>query len=284
MTFMDSLASNPSSGVYGQPGQTSDSDVLGIVNRIKDREMQDFQDKARFTSDLSFRNGIRERALFSPEQQQNKPMDVVEADPNKMTGYERGELGIRQQGLQQNQQQMGLDREKLAQQGKLGQEALDVRTAQEKLNQQKSDQIDAVKQAETERKINEANAKIDLAQQKIQQSADNAAAQIAAHKELQDAVEERHKIEIAQKDAQFQDSKKLHEAQIKAMQDRLDQAANSSTTTEVNADGTKKTVTTQRGSTVKVTGKDGNTYEIPADKVDEWNREHSPDSQSVGEK
>src|SRR5258708_31244549 len=107
-TFMDSLASNPSGSIYGQPSQTSDQDVLNLVNQKKDREMRDFKEKSNFMSDLSLRQESRMRSLFPPESsQQGQPQNVVLGqDPNAMTGYQKGELGIRQQGINQDQQRL----------------------------------------------------------------------------------------------------------------------------------------------------------------------------------
>src|SRR5574340_1064509 len=134
-TFMESLASNPGGGIYN-PYPGSSDDALKIVNQLKDREMQDFKNKAAFMSDLSLQQD-RMRRIFDMQygtkpgeqvgqgSQPGQPggMNVVMQDPNMMTGYQKGELGIRQAELAMN-------KEKLAQQGKMGQEALDIRSAQ----------------------------------------------------------------------------------------------------------------------------------------------------------
>lgn len=270
---MDSLANSPgNSSVYGQPAQTSSDDALGIVNKLKDREFQDFQNKANFMSELSLKQD-RLRKLYdtTPKPGNGQPENVVlDKDPNAMTGYQKAELGIKQ-GDQ------NLESQKIKQQGKLGEEALDIKGKQEALNQQKSDQINAQKQADMERKINEANHKIELTQQKIQQAGENQAAVLAAHKEYQAAVEERHKIEIAQKDSQFKTAQETHNAAIKAMEARLKQGAKSKTTTEVSPDGSKRTSTTVRGDsgTVTGTGRDGKQYQVPADQIEDWNANHA---------
>ena len=46
MSFSNALASNAGGSISGQPGPAADP--LSLVNRIKDREKQDFQDKANF--------------------------------------------------------------------------------------------------------------------------------------------------------------------------------------------------------------------------------------------
>lgn len=276
MSFMDSLTNSPGgSGVYGQP-QNDEPDVLNIVKQVKDREMNDFMQKANFMSDLSLKQD-RLRKIYdldgqaSPGQQDPSKMNTVMAkDPDAITGYQRAELGMKQQGL-------NLDSQRLSQQGRLGEEALDIKGKQQELNQQKSDQINAQKTADMERKINEANQRIELAQKALEQRTNNAEAQIEMHKTLAAAVEERHKLEIMQKDEQFKTTSQQHQDAIKVMQDRLKQGANTTTTTEQNLEGTKRTTTTQRGTvgTVTVTGKDGKSYQIPEDKLDDWNENHS---------
>jgi len=276
---MDSLASNPrGSSIYNDPGiQTPQyGQTLDLVNQLKDRELRDFKDKANFMSDLSLKQD-RLRSLFNPEQQQ--PMNtVIGHDPSQMTGYEKGELGIKQQ-------QLGQESQRISQQGKLGEESINVRQQQEKLNQQKSDQINANKQADMQRKIDESEQKIQLAQQALNSRNTNAEAQLQAHKDLAAAMEERHKLELAQKDAQFQKVSDQHQQTIDALQAKLKQGAKTQTTTEINPEGNRKTVTTQRGSSsmIKVQGKDGQTYEIPEDKLDDKDADGTPHWKKIGE-
>lgn len=289
MSFMDNLAANPSGsgGVYGQVKQAPDLDVLGIVRQLKDREMQDFKEKSNFMADLSMRQQGRMRAMMDPSNgslnqfngqpvnqgANGQPMNTVMAqDPNVMSGYQKGELGIRQQGME-------LEKQRLAQQGKLGQEAVDVRSRQQELNQQKSDQTNTQKQADMERKIKEADAKIELATQALQQKTDSGEATIQLHRDLAAAVEERHKLEMATKESQFQITSKQHQETIDELKKRLDQGSFSQSTTQLNPDGTKKVVTTQRGSandTVSVMGKDGKQYNIPRSKLNDMDADGTP--------
>ena len=281
---MDSLAANPSGGssIYGQPSQNPDmtGTALDLVSRLKDREMRDFKDKANFMADLSVKQS-RIRNILSPspggdiyQDGQTGPKNTVMGqDPNQMTGYQKGELGIRQQGL-------NLESQRLGQQGQLGQKALDIRTAQEKLNQQKSDQINAQKTADMERKIHEADARIQQAQEALKSRNTNSANLIKSHEALSKAVEERHKLELAQKDLQFAETQRLQNATIDKMKEDAKAKGRSKTTTEINPDGTKKTVTTEKGDaadTIQVIGKDGKTYTIPKDKEDDWNQNHKGD-------
>ena len=282
---MDNLAANPKggSGIYGQPGPDN-TDVMGMVNQMKDREMMDFKNKANFMSDLSLKQD-KMRALFNPDRlglrdnlqpgqtMEGGPPNVqIAQDPNQMTGYQKGELGVRQQGL-------NLESQKIGQTGKLGQEAINVKNQQLELNQQKSNQIHEQKLADMQRKTNEADAKIQQAQAALESKNNNSEQTLQAHKDLAAAVEERHKLEIAQKDAQFQKKSEEHQQTIKSMEAKLKQGANTKTTTETNPDGTKRTVTTQKGDaadSVQVTGKDGKTYTIPKDKLNDMDADGTP--------
>ena len=280
---MDRLSANPSnSGIFGQPSSQSTDygGPLSIVNQLKNREMNDFKNKALFMSDLSLKQDrlrrlfdTQDQNLLRPQNQDPRTMDtVMAADPNAMTGYQKADIGVRQQGNV-------LESQRLTQAGKMGQEALDIKSRQELLNQQKSDQINTIKQADMERKINDSNAKIEQAQRALEQRSSTASQQLKFRKDMSEAIEERHKLEMAMKEMQFGVTSKQHQDQIDAMQKRLDLAGESTTTTEINPEGTKRTSTTKRGSntnTVKVKGKDGQTYEIPANKVDDWNASHAP--------
>jgi len=288
-TFMDSLAANPagSGGIYGQVPQTNIQDPLGIMNNIKDREMADFKNKANFMADLSLKQE-KMRAMFDPKRlglednqqpgqpgQQGGMHTIMAQDPNQLTGYQKGELDLKQQGI-------GVDRQRLAQQGRLGTQALDIKQQQERLNQEKSDQINASKEADRERKIAEADAKIKQAQAALESKNNNAAAALQAQKDLAAAMEERHKLEMTMKDDHFKKTQEEHKKTLGVLEQRLKQQGRSKTTTEVNPDGTKRTVTTEKGEaadTVQVIGRDGKPYTIPKDKLDDWNQNHKPEDE-----
>lgn len=287
-TFMDSLASNPSSGTYGAIQPKSDQDILGLYDQMRQREKADFQDKATFMADLSLKQD-RLRKLYDPTsvrtatagQMNNQLPDTQQApqgempirqaqDPNQINAYQKGELGIRQQGVD-------LEKQKLAQQGKMGEEAIGIKQQQEKLNQQKSDQINAQKTAEHDRKEAESSQKIQIMQGELERKTKAGEDTLQLHKDMLKAVEERHNLEMEKfkrdadlKDQKFNELKKQHEDLIKNQ--------SRSTQTKTDSSGNKITTTTEKGSAserVTVKGKDGKTYEIPKDKVDEWNKEHS---------
>jgi len=272
--------SNPGGSVYGQPSQNQ-GDEMQLVNNLKDREMRDFKNKAAFMADLSLKQE-RMRNMYDPAkmqaqmsptgytppgmQQGQTGMNTVMAhDPNQITGFQKAELGAREKEL-------GLRGQEVAQRGKLGQEALDIKTKQEALNQQKSDQINTAKQAEHERKITEANAKLEHAQNVLQQRSESAEAQLRAHKDLAAAVEERHKAEMAMREHQFNTTSEQHNRTIANLEEQVKQKGKTTTKTSINPEGTERTTETLRGSaadTVRMYGPDGSGHDIPADKVED---------------
>lgn len=284
---MDNLARDPSgsSSIAGQP-QQNNQDPLYLVNQIKDREINDFKNKANFMSDLSLKQE-RARALFDPsktatETNQGLPSGgsgmpqgfsaVMGHDPNQQTQQQKDELGIRQQG-------MNLEGQRIAQQGKLGEQALGIKSDQEKLNQQKSDQIHQQKINELEAKQTDFKQKLDLAHQQLTDKNTSLESQLKLHQSIADNTKAFHDAEKSKMELTFQKQASEHKDKMDMMQKQLD-AKNAPVTKqeEMTPDG-KKITTTSRGSKVQVTGKDGQTYEIPADKVDEWNQNHAPEEQ-----
>ena len=297
MSFMDSLASNPGGGgIYGQP--QPNQDPLALVNNIKDREMRDYQNKATFMADLSLKQD-RLRALFNPEtasgipgsdaatangpagqnSSQGMPSQrntVMAQDPNQITGAQRAELSMRQQGVD-------LDKAKLAQQGKMGQEALDIKTQQEQLNQQKSDSIHEQKVNELKQKADDSAQKLQLAQQEIDRKTKAGEDSAQSHKDAMEAAKAYHEVTMAQKDLEFQKTLAQHEEAIKNQKESKKSGENRTVQTSVNPEGTERTVRTKSGSaaqnviktnsdgTLHVTGPGGKEYDIPANKLDHWN-------------
>lgn len=287
-TFMQSLSSNPSgTGVYGATPQQSDQDVLGIVNRIKDRDMMDFQEKANFMSDLTLRQN-RLQKLYggdsidpatapiggSPQDSQGQPgvqqpQNTVLDKSQEITPYQQGQLGIDRAKLQQEQQKIGQS-----------EEATTIKSAQEKLNQQKSDQINANKQAQLEDNVRKEQDNVKIAQQKLEQAGNDFATRTAAMQDYQKAMEAYHNANMERLQGNFDITSKQHQQTIDDMQKKIDQMSKTTTKTAINPEGTEKTVTTQRGNEpppgrVWGIGKDGNQYPVPIDKIDDWNANHA---------
>lgn len=282
MGFLDNLAANPGggSGIYGQPPPQSDDAALNVVNHLKDREMRDFKEKSNFMADLSLKQE-RMRALFDPNNSNNAqapPQNVQLAqEPGAINPLQKAELGIKQQG-------MNLESQKLGQQGRFSQEALDIKSNQEKLNQQKSDQINQNKKDDMQRKIDESGEKIRLATEALNSKNTSAEATLKAHQDLAAAVEERHKLEMAMKDHNFKTISDQHQQTIDSLKERLKQGSRTKTTIEQG--GEKRTTTTEKGDaadTVTVTGKDGKQYTIPKDKLNDMDADGTPHWQQPGD-
>lgn len=285
MTFMNNLMSNPGGSISGQP-QQGVQDPLGLVNNLKDREMRDFQNKATFMADLSLKQD-RLRALFDPSKNQTGTGEAPQqssgitpgSQPKTIDPAQQAELGIRQQ-------QANTESQRVNQQGKFGQEAQDVKSKQEALNQQKSDQIHQQKQSELEAKISQANDKLTQAQAALAQKGATAEASLQAHKDLAAAVEERHKLEIDNMNHKFEVTSGQHQQTIDNLTEQLKQRGHQSQDIKTNPDGTEKSIDTRRGSAadiIQVQHKNGKTYEIPKDKLDEWNANHAPEDQQPAE-
>lgn len=287
MSFMDNLAANPGgSGVYGQPAPQTDNDVLSVVNKLKDREMTDFQRKANFMSDLSLRQEARQRMMFPPEQTpQGGQNTIIQPDPNQMSGYQKGELDLKQKQLGQD---ANIDSQKLAQQGKLGQESLDLKTAQEKLNQQKSDQVNAAKGADLQRKIDDSNNKLELANKALEAKTQAGENTLQAHKDLAAATEERHKLEMENQKHEFQTKLDAQQRQFDITSGQHDQViknAGNTTQTKTDSTGASITTTTRKGDAadnVNAVGKDGKTYSIPKDKLNDLDSDGTPHWKTTG--
>jgi hypothetical protein len=304
-TFMDSLAANPSGGssVWQPPGGQgqSNQDVLGLYDQIRNREHDDFQKKANFMADLSLKQE-RLRRMYDPtsvrtategqlhgqqpdnkiQTQQQPNQMMMGRDPNAMNDYQKGELGIRQKGLD-------LESQKLIQQNKMGEGALDIKDRQQKLNQEKSDQIHEQKMSDLQRKQDEYKQKMDLAQQQLTDKNANAEKQLELHKTIAENTKAYHdaemakgKLQLDQKDAQFKALQAEHDKLLKqnsrTKQVKKDSAGNQITTETTKGDAIGAPTKNQDG-TYTVTGKDGQKYKIPAEKLDEWNQNHSPDTE-----
>lgn len=171
-------------------------------------------------------------------QPQEKPMDVI-FQPS-MTDYERATL---KQG----------DR-RIDQAGALGAEKLDLQERQTALNELKNQQIYETKIADATRRSEESAKKLELAYSQLQQKK-NDAESTAAFKQAQfEAQDARFKLEMAQKDAAAASTARLNDARIQGIKDAADRAGVTVEESEVNAEGTRRTTTTKRGTQPPVAG------------------------------
>ncbi len=299
MGFADNLSgsvpSSSSSGIFGMPNRRQDDeeDPMMLANRIRDRDIQDYQTKANFNSDLSLRQEQRMRNMFDPKLDLEKQKMGMEGQRlNVEAGFKNQQfLEDQKRGQEQSdleKQKLGLEKSRIDSQNKFGQEKQDTLAAQEKLRETRNSQINEDRDSDRERKIAEANNKLALAQTALNDRTKSAADQLQAHKDYQAAVEERHKLEMEKKDAAFNELKTNHEALLKQREDELKQKGNTETTTELSPDGNKKTVVTKRGSdainapvknpdgTYSVIGPGGVKGTIPANKLDDWMKNYHP--------
>lgn len=272
-----------SGNYFGDPGNGGSvggavNELLPIINHLKDRALQDYHTKGMIDQDLAVRQANM-RNIFDPAKTSQVPGTGMNVNPNMNTVLKEDISPLDKAKLGQGQQGIELDKQKLSQQGKFGQEALDIKDKQEQLNSTKNQNIHDQKIQDMQRKVEDSTNKLGLSYDRLQQNADNANAHIQFNRDQMAATEARHALELAQRDKAQNDMANLHAAQIKNMQDKLDQATKPTTkTTTVNPEGTSKTETTQKGnvinntntnSTIKMTGKDGQSYMIPSTKKDQ---------------
>lgn len=247
MGFWDSLNRNPSgSGIYdsgGGGGGFTAEDLFANDAELRRRDMNDFRQKNQFMADLSNRQP-NARNVFNPEggmKQATAGMNTyLKEDPDRITPFQQAGLNLKKEDL-------GIDRAKLAQSGKLGEEKLALSEKGHELDVKKNQQIFDTKHADMQRKSDEANSKLDLAERQLQSRQGDAMALAARHKAELDARTAQHELDNYRKDQALADTQKKHEAEIAAMNERLRQSRGSKTKTSLNAEGTEKTVETTKG-------------------------------------
>lgn len=261
MGFFDSLAANPTgSGIYGNTGAKSPDfgTALSIDEEMRRRNKNDMMQNANFMSNLQVRqnrmNSIYGTNPMAPGMGQpggptgmvtglNNPQmqTVFKEDPDRITPIQRERLNISREDLAN-------DRAKIGVTSRLGEERLKDADAKHDLDVKKNQNIFDTKQADLQRKHDEAQQKLELAQRQFEQRSGDANAKNDFLKAKMEADAARHQLESAQKDRTLEETKRLHDAQIAKMQEQSDQAGNTEQTTELNPEGTKRTVSTKRGS------------------------------------
>lgn len=267
MGFLDSLAANPrGSGVYGAVAPDSGLDVnsmIGIVNRLRDRSMADYKEKANFDNDMSQRQGNLRQTFGNPAANANPNapgMDVVFKDnaPPPISPFQNAGLAI-------DKAKLGIEGQKLAQNSKFGEERLGIAKDKQELDETKNKQIYETKTADLQRKHDEAASRLKLAEDALSQKGNTAEATAKYHQAQIDALNARHDLDLHGRDAALEEQKRLHDAQIASMQNKSELAGKPDvTTTEVNAAGDKKTVTKGKGGRVSVMGPNGKSGTIDA--------------------
>lgn len=169
-----------------------------------------------------------------------------------MTPYQSGELA--------------LGKEKLDESKSSGDEAQALKDKQFDLETKKNQQIYQTKMDDMQRKADEADKKLALAQSDMERKKGDATALQAFHEAQIAATNARHDLDLAQKDKELKESQRLHDEQIKKMQGDLDLAKTpKKTTTTVNDAGNERTtVTGPQGPTIRVIAPDGTHGSFPA--------------------
>lgn len=282
MPFVSNLqaASSTPSGVANPLGSSAmpTGDILDIYNNIKDREMRDFQNKASFMADLSLKQerlrkmydnmdstygmgpqitDTQKTATNPSGQPQNT---VMAADPNALTGYQKADLALKQQG-------QNIESQRVAQTGQLGQQKLDIQSAQEKLNQQKSDQVYETKQADLQRKYDEAATKAKESDAKLKQNETDLDKRLAAAKEHEKNMADLHKAQMDLQQSKYDKAVSDHKDAMNKMQQRLDQQKNTQTVKRDAQGNIISTTDTSRGGKTLMYGPDGSQHMIANEKI-----------------
>ena len=239
------IAPNPQFMLGGSGGDGGIGSMLSsitpFINNMRNRNLDDLRSQLQITNQYEGPNirDPRMRNMMDPNGAQNVILN------SGMTDFQKASLSLDRDKLNSGN---SIDKEKLALAKSTGEDKLALQKGALELNELKNDQIYQTKIKDMERKAEEANAKLELAQQQLQGRENNTTATMAYRQAQLEAVNARHELDLAQRDAALEESKRLHDAQIADMKARLDAAGNTTQTTEVNDEGTKKTVTTKKGS------------------------------------
>lgn len=183
------------------------NNMLPVYQRRLAIDRQDFEAKNNFMSDLSLKQQNLQR-IFNPNQQQQGQQPNVVFNPLGTDGIapvDKAKLDLEKQKLQQGQV---TDKAELD----LKQKALE-------LDKEKNKNIYDTKQQDMQRKVDDADARLKLAFDRLNLDANNATAHANFNKAQMDATEARHALELTQRQKESDDRAALYEAQIKKMED-----------------------------------------------------------------
>jgi hypothetical protein len=258
MGFFDSLAANPGgSGIYGSTGaKEPDFGVaMNIDAEMRRRKLNDIAGKQKLDFDMQVKqnrlnsiygdNPVASANNFQMAQNnQGRGGVPLSLDPDRITPFQR-------EGLDLKREDLANDRSKIALTSRMGQERTDLGEEKHKLDVEKNKNIFETKQSDMQRKHDEAQDRLKLAQDALEQKGNNANTQAELHRAQIDASNARHELDLHRRDSQLEETKRLHDAQIAAMQEKLDQAANTSQTAELATTpegNTRRTINTKKGS------------------------------------
>lgn len=245
MAFLDELRQRNNAGgvatpTFGPPQDQSNpvdmaNNLLPLYQRRKQIDLQDYQNRENFNTDVGVRRAALQR-MFDPTQQQGQQNTVMGADIISPT--DKAKLDLEKQKLghdvESDKAKLGLGEKELA------------------LEQQKSNQIYSTKQSDMQRKMDEANQRLQLAHDRLAMDTNNAANHAAFTKAQQDANDARHALDLKQRDDALTEQKRLHDAQIEKMNVEMENLRNPK---PVTTDLEQKTIDPNTGKEITETAK-----------------------------
>ncbi len=234
--------------------------LLPLVSRLRGEKLQQREQEAQFNSDLSIRHAAGLQRMQEGMQSDKQPNVVFQDNHPDVTPAQTAELGQKAKGTELQTTEL---------KNKIGNEKFNQNLETQKFNleNKKNDQIFATKQADMQRKMDEANSKLEQAERKMQGQQGNMDAMAQYHKAQIDALTAKHDMDTFMKDRAFDEQKRQHDNQMGVMQRKLDQAGHKTVETDVNPEGTKRTTTTTSGSRVNVKGPNGEEGTVSAEEA-----------------
>lgn len=221
MAFLDELRKqgNPlgtgaPGGVYtpqfgpAPVGPGDDSDLMPMFHQIRNRNIQDQERLMRSASDIKLREDFM-RARMTPEAA-GQPQNVV-YQPSPAEQLNPLDLA-----------KFGLEKQKLAQSTKLGEERLGLGEREHQLDELKNRQIYETKINDMQRRSQEAEADLKLKQQQFEANTTNASARMALQQAQMAATDARHQLDIAQRDRQLDESKRQADQRNETLKKQLE--------------------------------------------------------------
>jgi hypothetical protein len=251
MGFFDSLAANPGgSGVYGgvNPSNYSTGDALLYKKQRDQMDMENEQKMANFNSNLQLKQE-RLRRLYAdpnmgygtPGNPSGQPNVVFKDNHPDITPLQTATLDVQKERFADERKDKDFAQNQAQQRTNLAGQNLE-------LEKKKNQQIYDTKQADLQRKADEAAARESLARDQMK-GKENDFQALQRHRDAAlESTNAKHALDLSTKDRQHQEDlaelKRKHDAEIEALKAR----GSSVTETEVTPEGNKKKVTKKSGS------------------------------------
>lgn len=263
MAFLDTLRKRnevlgqPAGATYGNEMYYGQPPIAGVggfnngptyLDLSNEAVMEKNRDANRANSDFAYRTRVANDEAIRAENMRKI------FDPNQLN-FGRG-MNVQYQPSIQEQGQItpidkakiDLEREKIQTVGGLDKAEFGLKNKQYELDKLKNEQIYGTKSADMERKSEEAEKRLRLAYDQLQARQGDASATAAYHQAQLAAQQARMELMATQHKSDLDETRRIHDAQMKKMRDDLDLATNSETKTVVDENGQEKTVTTRKGT------------------------------------